>query len=255
MMIPSEALTLCHQARQTYDDFLALQKQDKVAINSIITLDHHHIHQVMCKATESYQQFIQLNTYQFKEDTLEYFYIEKSIFQLDNNISEYHQYVLNNLTILIQELTTIKDGEVSEKTINLMQRTYKTIQKTDTTNMSASAYAYKILKKIVEAYINYIEYFCALIENNKDKKVIDIIQFINHYLINIGIYTIATKPGDKWNLLLYEPEINDSNNETDDQTLEDCIHRVYYYAYVINIIDKEEPLLLKEGKAGIWNVR
>ena len=77
-------------------------------------LEHEEIIKIVEKGNELYKQYLSKNTYQFKENSLEYFFIPRNDDVLNDDIEtvkHYHQYTLSRLEDLIKDLDKVNDKE------------------------------------------------------------------------------------------------------------------------------------------------
>lgn len=226
-------------------------------------LEHEKIKKIINEGNELYKQYLSLNTYQFKENSLEYFFIpqNKDILNGDiETVKNYHQYTLTLLQDLIKELDKINDKEgIANRVKERMQRVYdkiatKKIVKPTFSKFDIQKYFNEVTKEIIEAYIDYLDYLQSQIEQ-KNKTAVNIVEMLNSFLQRINIYSVTCNDGDDWDELKFEPEINVIDNITDDKNKIDTIHKVYRYCYLIDYNSLGNSFVLYPGKTSIWKGR
>ncbi|WP_294581283.1 hypothetical protein [uncultured Thomasclavelia sp.] len=226
-------------------------------------LEHEKIKKIINEGNELYKQYLSLNTYQFKENSLEYFFIPKNKDILNGDIEtvkNYHQYTLTLLQDLIKELDKINDKEgIANRVKERMQRVYdkiatKKIVKPTFSKFDIQKYFNEVTKEIIEAYIDYLDYLQSQIEQ-KNKTAVNIVEMLNSFLQRINIYSVTCNDGDDWDELKFEPEINVIDNITDDKNKIDTIHKVYRYCYLIDYNSLGNSFVLYPGKTSIWKGR
>ena len=223
-------------------------------------LEHEEIIKIVEKGNELYKQYLSKNTYQFKENSLEYFFISLNDDVLNDDIEtvkHYHQYTLSRLEDLIKDLDKVNDKEgIAFKIKERMQRVYdkintKKIVKPTFSKFDIQKYFNDVTKDIIGVYIDYLDYLQSQIEQ-KNKSVVDIVEILNSFLLKINVYSVTCNDGDDWDELRFDPEINVTDNMTDDKNKIDTIHKVYRYCYLIDYNSFENSFILFPGKASIW---
>ena len=210
------------------------------------------------EANQLYEQFIALNSYPFKENSLEYFYIDKSgAFNTDpESIKTYHQQLLTALEKLIAELEKVKDDEnIGARIASRFQNDYENILNgsfwKDVDDIRI--YLKRTVYKLVNSYCDYISF----LQNYIEKKNVDAAQIailLNDFFKSIHVYSISCSEGDKWEDLIFDPEIHVSDNLTTDKNKVDCICQMYLCAYAIDI-DNKKSFVLHKGRVSIWKLK
>ena len=223
-------------------------------------IDHNEAHQLIENANQLYDQFVALNTYHFYENTLEYFFIEKTEYKLNDDIESVREYFYKVLKEIEKLLEQFNQFYTSQDIIynfeQRMRRIYQQIQKLKIEKPLFHSFDFQkalneFLKPIVATYFDYIDYFQSCIDS-KNKQAVDIIQMINEFMQTIGIFSISCHEGDEWDELVFNPQTHVSDNMTMDQTKEGCVHHLYAYAYAIDVDTLNKPYILHKGEVSIW---
>ena len=215
-------------------------------------LDHENARKLIQTGQQLYDEFVSLNTYQFLENSLEYFFIEKTGFILNDDyqsIKVYHQKVVTETNQLLHKLN---QTDICQTFNQRMQEVYNKIDKIKIEEQPHLVSSLKqLLKPIVEKYYDYVGYFQTLIQN-KNREAVQIVEVLNNYLQTIGVYAISCQEGDEWEEYVFSPQKNVNNNKTTQKEKEGMIHHVFSYAYAIDIAGQNEPYILHQGEASIW---
>src|SRR5699024_10396289 len=131
----------------------------------------------------------QKNVYPFKEHSLEYFMIPPQKINISMySVYSYHQYVLSQMTFMLQELKDYNQlKDTTQRVYHRFERIYQSIQECDTDDFIH--YFATTLKTIMQGYCDYVNYFQSYIEK-KNYRIIKIIHILNQFLSHIGIYSL-----------------------------------------------------------------
>ena len=227
-------------------------------------INHDEANKLIEKANQLYDRYVALNTYQFHDNSLDYFFIEKTDFSLKEDIESvrsYYQKVMTETKKMIHQLDQLHlTTNISDRFKENIQRVYAQISNIEIKKPLFSKFDVRnainaFLKPIVASYYDYVDYFKTNIDS-KNKEAVDIVAILNDYLKEVGVYSIGCAEGDEWQDLIFEPQIHVTDNITTDPSKDGCIHRLYAYAYVIDIQNQNtnEPYILHKGEVSVWKL-